>query len=708
AENYYCQANANVVKMTWAPKLQLIKTHLSISKEVGIPRYLSLVVPLTKVGDEAIHKELGDRMERGIGSCSGPRCQDTILGDVNAQTRFEITSKQSIDPPLSRGYILGSGEDINAVRLKLVLPVFVSAVKRMLILSVQVSAATAKVQTINGVRQLQALVDKKRVIVTESSIRRDLQLDDAEGTDCLPTATIFDELARMRYEKPSQKLTFYKAFFSPQWKYFIHTITQCLSAKSTAWNEFSSSMASLIICLATNQKFNLSKYIFDAMVKHLDGGVKFLMYPCFLQVFINHQLRAGKDFSGRITPLFDTMMVQPVEEMGEDSDHPTDSTHIPIIDQPSSSSQPKKKQPSKKAQRQEAEVPQDEAEHEESVPTPSNDPQPSGEDSMQLTELMVLCTKLQTQVLDLQKAKDAQAKEIAALKKRIQRLERRKMSRPTGLKRLRKVGMSRRVEFTEDQESLGAPEDASKQGRSIEDIDADVDVTLVDETQDRQDDNLMFDTGVLEDDEMPVEAKVDGKNEQSTKPDDSTAGEAVTTANVEGSVVPTTIEEITLAQTLIQIKAAKPKVVTTAATTTTTTRPKARGVVVQEPSEFRVPQETQPSSSKDKGKGIMIEPEVPLKRKDQIALDEQIARDIQAKLDAELLDEQKIARKQEEEANIALIESWKNTQAMIETDRLLAERLQSKEREELTDEERAKLLMELMEKRRKHFAALKA
>ncbi|GJV76269.1 putative ribonuclease H-like domain-containing protein [Tanacetum coccineum] len=194
--------------------------------------------------------------------------------------------------------------------------------------------ATAKVQTVNGVCQLQALVDKKRVIITESSIRSDLHLDDAEGTDCLPTATIFEELARMGYEKPSQKLTFYKAFFSPQWKYFIHTITQCLSAKSTAWNEFSSTMASLIICLATNQKFNLSKYIFDAMVKHLNRGVKFLMYPCFLQVFINQQLgdmsnhkkifvnpshtkkvfanikRAGKDFSRRITPLFDTMMVQ--------------------------------------------------------------------------------------------------------------------------------------------------------------------------------------------------------------------------------------------------------------------------------------------------------------------------------------------------------------------------------------------------------------
>ncbi|GKB23476.1 hypothetical protein Tco_0862877 [Tanacetum coccineum] len=125
--------------------------------------------------------------------------------------------------------------------------------------------ATAKAKTVNGERQLQALVDKKKVIITETSIRSDLHLEDAGGTDCLPTATIFEELARMGYEKPSQRLTFYKAFFSPQWKFLIHTITQCLSAKTTAWNKFSSTMASAIICLATNQKFNLSKYIFDAM-----------------------------------------------------------------------------------------------------------------------------------------------------------------------------------------------------------------------------------------------------------------------------------------------------------------------------------------------------------------------------------------------------------------------------------------------------------
>nr|GEX44347.1 hypothetical protein [Tanacetum cinerariifolium] len=62
----------------------------------------------------------------------------------------------------------------------------------------------------------------------------------------IPNAVIFEELARIGYEKPSKKLTFYKAFFSPKWKFFIHTILQCLSAITTSWNEFSSTMASAI------------------------------------------------------------------------------------------------------------------------------------------------------------------------------------------------------------------------------------------------------------------------------------------------------------------------------------------------------------------------------------------------------------------------------------------------------------------------------
>nr|GEV64091.1 hypothetical protein [Tanacetum cinerariifolium] len=71
-----------------------------------------------------------------------------------------------------------------------------------------------------------------------------------KSIDCLPNEEIFTKLARMGYEKPSTKITFYKGFFSA-WKFLIHTILQCMSSKRTIWNEFSSSMASAIICLAT-------------------------------------------------------------------------------------------------------------------------------------------------------------------------------------------------------------------------------------------------------------------------------------------------------------------------------------------------------------------------------------------------------------------------------------------------------------------------
>nr|GEZ75722.1 hypothetical protein [Tanacetum cinerariifolium] len=70
------------------------------------------------------------------------------------------------------------------------------------------------------------------------------------GVVCLPNEEIFAGLAQMGYEKPSTKLTFYKAFFFSQWKFLIHTILQSLSAKRTSWNEFSTAMASAVICLS--------------------------------------------------------------------------------------------------------------------------------------------------------------------------------------------------------------------------------------------------------------------------------------------------------------------------------------------------------------------------------------------------------------------------------------------------------------------------
>ncbi|GJZ11885.1 hypothetical protein Tco_0546644 [Tanacetum coccineum] len=115
-------------------------------------------------------------------------------------------------------------------------------------------------------------------------------------------------------------------------------------------------------------------------------------------------------------------------EEGEGSTMPTDPQHIPTITQPSTS-QPQKKQPMRK-QRKGTEVSQpsgptapvaDETDNEESVPTHSNDPLLSGEDGLQLNELMDLFTKLQQRVFDLENAKTAQDSVIASLKKRVKK-----------------------------------------------------------------------------------------------------------------------------------------------------------------------------------------------------------------------------------------------------------------------------------------------
>ncbi|GJX25581.1 hypothetical protein Tco_0231877 [Tanacetum coccineum] len=166
-------------------------------------------------------------------------------------------------------------------------------------------------------------------------------------------------------------------------------------------------------------------------------------------------------------------------------------------------------------------------------------------------------------VLDLEKAKDAQAKEIVGLKKRVQKLESKKKSRTTRLQRLRKVSESSRVESSETKESLGAQEDASKQGR----------IKIVDETQGRLDDAKMFDTNDLHGDEVIVDMAVGEKQEKSAKIDErevstgvedsvaptipvTTADEGVTAAKID-EITPTSaptivIDELTLAQTLIK------------------------------------------------------------------------------------------------------------------------------------------------------------
>ncbi|GKF43610.1 hypothetical protein Tco_0130162, partial [Tanacetum coccineum] len=124
----------------------------------------------------------------------------------------------------------------------------------------------------------------------------------------------------------------------------------------------------------------------------------------------------------------------------------------------------------------------------------------SDEDKLKLNELMELCTNLQKKVLDLEKTKTTQANKIFSLKRRVKKLEQKKRSRTHGLKRLYKVGLTTRVESSSDEEDLG--EDASKQGRRINAIDADEDITLVNVQDDA--DNEMFDVNALNGEEVFV------------------------------------------------------------------------------------------------------------------------------------------------------------------------------------------------------------
>nr|GEZ63165.1 synaptobrevin, longin-like domain protein [Tanacetum cinerariifolium] len=144
-----------------------------------------------------------------------------------------------------------------------------------------VEASPLRIETTKEGTKILATVDGILRTVTESSLRRNLKLQDEEGISSLPDAELFKNLTLIEYSiSPNQKFTFQKGQFSHQWKYLIHTIMQCISPKSTGFNEFSSNISTALVCLATNRVYNFSKMIFDGMVKNVNNKVsKFLMYP---------------------------------------------------------------------------------------------------------------------------------------------------------------------------------------------------------------------------------------------------------------------------------------------------------------------------------------------------------------------------------------------------------------------------------------------
>nr|GEW97227.1 hypothetical protein [Tanacetum cinerariifolium] len=184
---------------------------------------------------------------------------------------------------------------------------------------------TATIKKVNVVVQLRSLIDDKKVVVLEDVIRRDIHLDDADG---------------------------------------------CVSTKRTAWNEFSCSMASAVICLATaveEEKANMP------------------------------------------------IASAPPSPINDPSPPPHDPTLTPHATPPT-------------------------------LP-PQEQPTTTFESSMSLlTTLMETCATLSKKVTELEQDKHTQALEILKLNKRVKKLEKKKNSKSSGFKRLRRVGTSKRVE----------------------------------------------------------------------------------------------------------------------------------------------------------------------------------------------------------------------------------------------------------------------
>ncbi|GKC50927.1 hypothetical protein Tco_1073672 [Tanacetum coccineum] len=293
--------------------------------------------------------------------------------------------------------------------------------------------------TINdGVLGITATIDRKvKITVSEGSIRRHLKLEDSKGIPSLPTTEIFEQLALM-------------------------------GPKKTAWEQFSSNIATAIICLATNRTFNFSKFIFDAMN---------LSYSFHYTQTIQQHEESLQGIFGVITPLFDTMLVQhqgeepsiqttPKTSPSKITSSPSLSSHHTSISAPSTSQPPI-------------------TPTEEAAPMPYESPLHSvhslgrDEGSMQQHELMDLVTKLTDRIgvleKDLQQTKKTYSTALTRLILRVKKLEK---TVKTGKARRRA-----RIVISEDED---AAEDSSKQGRKISDIDTDPIISLVQPQQDKE------------------------------------------------------------------------------------------------------------------------------------------------------------------------------------------------------------------------------
>ncbi|GJU16836.1 ribonuclease H-like domain-containing protein [Tanacetum coccineum] len=436
-------------------------------------------------------------------------------------------------------------------------------------------ASTNKVNVVGGKKSIELPFDLNMPTLENDSIF-DFSSDDKDVGACGKKShkwysrCIEGSNLDIGYEKNASKIQV-TMLSNRQWlQEFLH---MKLDPNTTAWNEFSSTMASAIICLATNQKFNFSKFVQVFLDKQLDGlptqkfnlSGKFLMYPRKPKRK-DTQVPQSSDPSNNVADkavhkeLGDSLVRAATTasslEAKQDSGNIT-KTRSKAIPNESSSLRTTSGGGPRCQETMGDTIAQTRVEN---VSKHSNDSLlargntlQSDEDRLKLNELMALCTNLQKKVLDLEKTKTTQDNEIASLKRRVKKLEKKDRLRIHKLKRLYKVGLTARVESSGDEENL---DDA---------------------------DNEMFDVNALNGEEVFVAGQ--NKNVVEEVVDATQVSTAATTITI-------TTKEITLAQALEALKTSKPKV---------------KGIVFQDPSTIPTTTTISSQQSHDKGKGIMIE-----------------------------------------------------------------------------------------------------
>nr|GFA61835.1 hypothetical protein [Tanacetum cinerariifolium] len=354
---------------------------------------------------------------------------------------------------------------------------------------------------------------------------------------------------------------------------------------------------------AKGQRFNFSKYIFESLVRNVDSSSKFYMYPRFIQlifqtniadlskhtnryispvltqkVFTNMR-KVGKGFSGVETPLFETMLV--VSDIAEEAEAQVpaqgDDVHEHVAEEVANDVVP---------------------------PTPTS-PSPSSLVIQSSPPHQSPCPPQPQDAKGLENANVAQQLEIVKLKARVKKLESLNKVKSSKLKRLKKVGTSQRVESSDDVENV------FNQGRNIVDMDQDEGIELVvDQEKDAEVEGRHADKqAMIYNIDLDHSSKVLSMQEDDTK--------------------------VAAKPKTLTITAAKPKTLTITAAPAISTR-RRKGVVIRDPEEelhTDTPAET--PTVKDKGKGILIEDPKPIKKKDQVEIDAEYAKNLQEELDKE-------------------------------------------------------------------------